>query len=105
MADAILNLITRVDRPKIKIDGKEYELRHPRELSIPEFHQYLKYLGIIEPGDSPSSGAETKGVSVKMFNLILADVPKSVVARLGAFDMAQIIAVFSALFPNAPAQE
>ncbi len=41
-ANNILDILTKVERPTFTIDGNAYELRHPNELSMAEFHVLSK---------------------------------------------------------------
>ena len=101
MADdkPILELSTLIERPKITIDGKLYEILSPDELSIVTFQRFgywAQRIGEImgEGKIKPKLEAELSRLIVELTDRVMVDVPKEVRDKLGDSQRMQIAEVF-----------
>lgn len=103
MADHLLDIVTKVSRPTIRIDGDDYELRHPDELSMKELQELavtgarLEKHGLaLESGDLRAVDSVAEDCA-EILHRIMPDVPKDVVDKLGALHVQSIMQAFTGL--------
>ena len=100
MADKpILELSTLIERPKISIDGKLYELLSPDELSIITFQRFgywAQRIGEIMSGGEiePKQEEELSRLIVELTDRVMIDVPQEVRDNLGDSQRMQVAEVF-----------
>lgn len=108
MADSILDIITKADRRPFTIDGKYYEMRHPNELSMTEFHQLSKKgAALIALADEYKSDPDGAFKSITMctnelLDMITPDLPSEVRETLNPFGVQQILEAFIGLSRTEP---
>ena len=99
----ILDILTKVDRPHFTIDGKSYELRHPNELSMTEFHLLSsKGASLISFGEQYEKDPDTAFKAIQtcmdeLLDIVTPDLPKGVRAILNPFHVQQILDSFIGL--------
>jgi|GEM_PF-4388600 len=103
MAENILDIVTKVDRPTYTIDGEAFELRHPNELSMTEFHTLSKMGGALitfgdQFSDNPEkSFEEIRKVIDELLDLVTPDLPKKIRETLNPFLVMRILEAFIGL--------
>lgn len=109
MADNLLDILTRADRPKFTIDGKSYEIRHPNELSMAEFHQFYTHGdALVQAGEAYSKDPEGAFESIQktmdaLLDLVTPDLPAKVREKLNPSHVQQICEAFMGLVRIKPA--
>ena len=99
----ILDIFTKVERPTFTIDGAAYEMRHPNELSMAEFHILSKKGSeLIAFGEQYSSDPEGAFAGVgkcmgELLDLVTPDLPSEVRDQLNPFHVQQILDSFIGL--------
>ena len=103
MAENLLDILTKVDRPTFTIDGERYEMRHPNELSMSEFHTLSKMGGALitfgdQFSDSPEeSFDEIRKVIEELLDMVTPDLPKKIREALNPFHVMKILEAFIGL--------
>jgi len=103
MADNLLDIVTKVDRPTITIDDKPHEIKHPNELSMADFHVLSKYgaslinFGKQYEADPDAAFEKIKDCMAGILEMIMPDLPKDVRDILNSFMVQQILEVFISL--------
>lgn len=103
MAENILDILTKVDRPHFTIDGKSYEMVHPNELSMTEFHVLLKLGNSFESwGKQYKSDPEAAVEAIQMcmdelLDMIAPDLPETVKKKLNPFHVQALLGAFTGL--------
>ena len=111
MAENILDILTKVDRPRFTIDGESYEMRSPDELSMTEFHTLSKKGSeLIAFGEQYTSDPEGafKAIQIcidELLDLVTPDLPADVRDKLNPFHVQQIIDSFIGLSRIEPKPE
>ena len=100
MAENILDILTKVERPTFTIDGEKYELRDPGELSMAEFHVLSKkgseLINFGEQYTTDPDGAFddiTKCID-ELLDLVTPDLPADVRKKLNPFHVQKILDAF-----------
>ena len=103
MAENILDILTKVDRPHFTIDGKSYEMCHPNELSMMEFHTLSKkgveLISFAEQYKSDPDGAFesiTKCMN-ELLDMVAPGLPAEARKKLNPFHVQQILEAFIGL--------
>ncbi len=102
-ASNILDIFTKVDRPTFTLDGDSYEMRHPNELSMAEFHLLSKKGSeLIAFGEAYSSDPEGAFNAIskcmdELLDLVTPDLPKAAREKLNPFHIQQILDSFIGL--------
>ena len=102
-ANNILDIFTKVDRPTFTIDGAAYEMRHPNELSMAEFHVLSKKGSeLIAVGEQYSSDPEGAFDAIQtcmseLLDMVTPDLPPEVKDKLNPFHVQQILDSFIGL--------
>ena len=110
-ADNILDIFTKVERPTFTIDGAAYEMRHPNELSMVEFHTLSKKGSeLIAFGEQYSSDPEGAFGGVgkcmgELLDMVTPDLPAKVRAQLNPFHVQKILDAFIGLSRIEPKPE
>ena len=103
MAENLLDILTKVDRPTFTIDGKPHEMRHPNELSMEEFHLLMKQGSLLikfgeEFGEDPGAAfGKIKDGMNGIVDLIAPDLPPKPRAKLNPFHVQQLLEAFIGL--------
>jgi len=103
MSKNILDILTKVDRPTFTIDDNAYELRHPNELSMTEFHTLMKkgvaLVSFSEQMASDPDGAFNSIIKCMndLMDMIAPDLPSTVREKLNPFHVQQILEAFIGL--------
>lgn len=103
MAGNLLDIVTKVDRPTITIDGTHYEMCHPNELSMKDFHLLMKRVGQLENlGNAYSADPEAamEKIAPLMSDLvdqIVPGIPDEVRDKLNPYHVQQIAETFIGL--------
>lgn len=104
MAEDILDILTRAERPKFKIDGKRYEMLHPNELSMLDFRELGKRGAAMVAAANSFEETDNDTVFDQMIddmNAILDTVapglPKKVRDKLNPFHVQKIVQAFMRL--------
>ncbi len=111
MAENLLDILTKVDRPTFTIDGESYELRHPNELSMTEFHTLSKMGGALvtfgnQFSDNPEdSFNEIRKVIDELLDMVTPDLPKEIREKLNPFLVMKILEAFMGLSRIEPKPE
>ena len=111
MAENLLDILTKVDRPTFTIDGESYELRHPNELSMTEFHTLSKMGGALvtfgdQFSDNPEdSFNEIRKVIDELLDMVTPDLPKEIREKLNPFLVMNILEAFIGLSRIEPKPE
>lgn len=107
-AENILDILTKVDRPRFTIDGESYEMRHPNELSMTDFH-VLSTLGgsLVKYGDEYKDDPEAAFEAIRkcmdeLLDLITPDLPKAARDKLNPFHVQRILTSFMGLYRIEP---
>ena len=102
-AENILDILTKVDRPRFTIDGESYEMRDPGELSMAEFH-LLSKMGseLIASGEQYQSDPEGAFDAIQkcineLLDLVTPDLPSEVREKLNPLHVQQILDSFIGL--------
>jgi len=99
----ILDILTKVDRPHFTIDGKSYEMVHPNELSMAEFHVLAsKGSKLISFGEQYETDPEAAFEAIQncmneLLDMVTPDLPKAVRDKLNPFHVQQILDSFIGL--------
>ncbi len=103
MADPILDLSTLVDRPKIRIDGRLYELRSPDELSVLDSQRLTsagKRIDALAGASDPAGEGDTRELAELIDDVtrrVLVEIPEAVFASLSQMQKLSICEVFTGL--------
>lgn len=112
-ADNILDILTKVDRPHFTIDGKSYEMRHPNEFGMVEFHKLSKkgveLIAAAEDYKSDPDGAFeaiTKCMD-ELLDMVAPNLPAEAKEKLNPLHVQQLMEAFIGLSriepkPDAP---
>lgn len=104
--EAVLDINTFVERPKVRIDGELYDILHPDELSVVDSHR-LTAQGrrindlMAKASLSDREKKEILGLLADVSGHILVGVPDAVRATLSDVHRQQVIEVFMMLPLNA----
>ena len=107
----ILDILTKLERPTITIDGEKYEMRSPEELSMTEFHVLSKKGSeLIAFGkqytSDPDGAFEAIQICIgELLDLVTPDLPAEVRDKLNPFHVQQIIDSFIGLSRIEPKPE
>ena len=102
-AENILDILTKVDRPHFTIDGKSYEMVHPNELSMTDFHLLSsKGSSLISFGKQYKKDPDTAFEAIKkcmdeLLDIVTPDLPAKVREKLNPFHVQQILDSFIGL--------
>lgn len=99
-AAPLLDLDTLIARPVITIDGVEYEIRSPGELSVVESHRFGRWgnrIDALTAEDGAKAEAELTALIASTARAILIDVPDDVFDRLSGANRWAIIDLFTGL--------
>ncbi len=102
-ADNILDILTKVDRPRFTIDGESYEMRHPNELGMMEFHALSKKgVELIAFADQYKSDPDSAFESItkcmdELMDMVAPDLPAAAREKLNPFHVQQILEAFIGL--------
>ena len=111
MAENILDILTKVDRPTFTIDGEKYEMRDPGELSMEEFHVLSKTGSkLIVFGEQYSTDPEGAFEAIskcmdELLDMVTPDLPAKVRAQLNPFHVQKILDAFIGLSRIEPKPE
>ena len=111
MAENILDILTKVERPTFTIDGESYEMRDPGELSMAEFHVLSKTGSeLIAFGEQYSTDPDGafKAISKSMdelLDMVTPDLPADVRDKLNPFHVQKILDAFIGLSRIEPKPE
>lgn len=102
MADAKLDLSTQIDRPTVRIDGEEYEMFSPHEMTLVQIHNIQSQGRALQSlmGKDQLSDRERKqlvGLSDSLLDGIMVDIPDEVRARLTDMMKLRIVTAFTNL--------
>ncbi|MEP9402035.1 hypothetical protein [Sphingomonas sp. VNH70] len=102
MTDAVLNLETLVDRPKISIDGVQYEILSPDELALLTSHRVAalgrKLDKLLKADELNATGEKQLSATLEeMIAIIMEPVPVAVRARLSDAHKMSVVEVFTML--------
>ncbi len=103
MAENMLDILTKVDRPTFTIDGESYEMRHPNELSMTELHllsskgSTLVSLGKLYEEDPDEAFKSITDCMNELLDIVTPDLPKKVLEALNPFHVQQILDSFTGL--------
>lgn len=100
--NVLLNLDTLVDRPKIAIDGKRYEILSPDELPVLVSHKLAmqgKRLDELSGAAelAPEDKAELEQLVLDLSDTIMEPIPAAVRAKLSDAQRLSVIEAFSTL--------
>ena len=103
--DEILDLSTKQERPKIRIDDVLYELRLPTDLELRDvlwLQRAAKRMGYLEKQlekdvVSDAVGDEFQAMMDRFANLILGEVPEKVLALLSDLQRMAVVNTYSKL--------
>ncbi|MDF1778733.1 MAG: hypothetical protein P1V13_22145 [Rhizobiaceae bacterium] len=96
--EPLLDLNTLIERPKIKIDGKTYEILSPDELSILDSQRFETWGRRIEAlAKDEDKSDELDTLIDQVTGKILIGVPQDVWAKLSKGHKVRVIAVFTGL--------
>lgn len=102
--EPVLDLSTVVTRPKIRIDGKLYELRSADEMPWLEFRRHAGLfreasllMGRMEQNPTKVEVARLRTLLPGLVSLLVLNLPRAVLARLRMEQQLQIVATFSDL--------
>ena len=110
-AQNILDILTKVDRPTFTIDGKPYEMRHPEDLSMAEFHLLSKQgTSLIAFGEQYQSDPDAAFEAInkcmnELLDLVTPDLPHEVREKLNPFHVQKILDSFIGLSRIEPKPE
>jgi len=110
MAENLLDIVTKVARPKIKIDGAAYELKHPKELSLVEQNRFnrmsqdLQKLGEAYRNDPEKTAGKLEKKNAEILVFLIPDLPEEVVAKLNVHHTFEVIQAFMGLTPGGAKQ-
>ena len=97
----ILDLSTLIERPKIAIDGKLYDILSPDELSIADLQRVAdmgKRVEELSGTDADGAGQdELIGAVDELATLVMVGVPPELRQRLSVTNMLKVIEVFTGL--------
>lgn len=113
MADEpLLNLETLTERPKIRIDGKDYEMLNADEISVVDLYRVQKlgkriYQHSFSDEDDDEEGArkleEMSRAATELLQIIMPDLPTDVERKLTDRHRMEILNTFTRLsLPNLP---
>ena len=103
MAENILDILTKVDRPRFTIDGTSYEMRHPNELSMAEFHVLgkmgveLESFGELIKSDADEALDKMQSVVDELLDMVTPNLRKDVRTKLNPFHVQKILEAFMGL--------
>lgn len=97
MAKPILDLSTLIERPIIRVDGADYHLKSPEELTLLESQQFTAWGKEIEALARDGKSEDLSAVVRIVARDALADVPGEVFGRLSPSQLMAIVEVFTAL--------
>ncbi len=103
MAENILDILTKVDRPTFTIDGESYPMCHPNELSMTDFHILSKKgVELIAFADQYKSDPDGAFESIKkcmneLLDMVAPDLPLKARTKLNPFHVQQILEAFIGL--------
>ena len=111
MAENILDILTKVDRPTFTIDGEKYEMRDPGELSMAEFHVLSKTGSkLIIFGEQYNTDPEGAFDAISkcmddLLDMVTPDLPAKVRDQLNPFHVQKILDAFIGLSRIEPKPE
>jgi len=93
----LLDLSTLIDRERIAIDGKAYELRNPDELSLADCGRIMRNGEKIEKlsAGGDEAAEDLDAVVSETAKLVMVDVPDAVLAGLSGMQRLQVVEVFT----------
>ena len=102
MADAKLDLSTQIDRPIVRIDGEEYEMFSPHEMTLVQIHNIQSQGRMLESlmsKDQLSDNERKKltGIGDTLLSAIMVDIPEEVRSRLTDIMKLRLVTVFTRL--------
>ena len=107
-AENILDILTKVDRPRFTIDGTSHEMRHPNELSMTEFH-LLSTMGseLIKLSDQYKADPEGAFKAIRrcmgeLLQMVAPDLPAEAREKLNPFHVQKILEAFIGLSRTEP---
>ena len=99
----LLDILTKVDRPTITIDGESCEMRHPNELSMTEFKLLAnKGSSLISFGEQFEKDPDAAFEAIQecmneLLDIVTPDLPEAVREKLNPFHVQQILDAFIGL--------
>lgn len=94
----LLDLNTLIERPKIKIDGKDYEIFSPDELSVLDSQRFTIWGTQLEKlGADKSKADELEILIEKAARAAFVDIPDDVFAKLSGMQKLSVVEVFTML--------
>lgn len=96
--EPLLDLNTLIERPKIAIDGKDYEILSPEELSILDSQGFTFWGGEIERlSQDKEKASELEALIDTVARKVLVSVPASVFGKLSGSHKFRVVEVFTVL--------
>jgi hypothetical protein len=94
----LLDLSTLIERPVIRVDGANYQLKSPEELTLLESQQFTTWGAEIEKLAKDGTAVEELDMLVSVVaRATLTDMPGDVFGRLSPSQRMAIVEVFTAL--------
>ena len=111
MAENILDILTKVERPTFTIDGEKYEMRDPGELSMAEFHvlskKGIELIAFAEQYTSDPDGS-FNAIQIcinELLDMVTPDLPADIRDKLNPDHVQQILDSFIGLSRIEPKPE
>lgn len=100
MADSVLDLSTEFERPVVRIDGADYEMRAPEEFSLDQIHELGTLGKRLERlmGKDQLKDAERddlRQIATDMASTVMIDIPRELMVKLSDVAKMKIAQAFT----------